>query len=105
MFKPLHDYIVALIIFALTVQQLYLYHSSNVFAPFGLGVTTCPGRRFARQEIKAVIIYILRRYKLSFPSDKKQPIPPFDYSRLGTGLFPPTTWKLFWNQGSQLENN
>mmetsp|Transcript_13490 Transcript_13490/g.22572 ORF Transcript_13490/g.22572 Transcript_13490/m.22572 type:complete len:530 (-) Transcript_13490:396-1985(-) len=81
------------------------------YNPFGGGAIHCPGRRFTRNEIKALAVYLLIRFKFAFSggsqssssaaevSDGQQsavipPMPPhpgFDGARAGLGIFPPKT--------------
>jgi len=46
---------------------------------FGGGQTMCPGRKFARTEIKAVIVSLLLQYDVRFP-EGKVPEPPIDHT-------------------------
>ncbi len=57
--------------------------------PFGLGSNMCPGRKFARQEVKLLVIKLLTHYKISF--DKTQDKPEMEWKRLGLGVFPPAS--------------
>jgi|GEM_PF-1783428 len=56
--------------------------------PFGAGHSMCPGRFFAANEIKLFIAMTLLACEIE-PVD--QPIPKFDYSRAGLGIYPPVT--------------
>lgn len=62
--------------------------SSSVFLAFGAGVSHCPGRRFARNELKCLLVYILSRLELSLV-DQDVKMPKFLASRAGIGIFPP----------------
>jgi len=48
---------------------------------FGGGATLCPGRRFARTEIKALIASIIINYDVRFPN-KKIPVAPIDHKTI-----------------------
>mmetsp|Transcript_16611 Transcript_16611/g.25002 ORF Transcript_16611/g.25002 Transcript_16611/m.25002 type:complete len:518 (-) Transcript_16611:185-1738(-) len=72
--------------------------SSLCFIPFGGGVSYCPGRKFARNEIKALAAQLLLRFNIEFmrPTSSENsrdpyvpPIPDVDYSRAGLGVFQP----------------
>lgn len=58
----------------------------HAFLPFGGGVSICPGRHFARQEMRLLIELLLGGYDIEplAPS-----LPAFDRSRIGLGLLPP----------------
>lgn len=56
------------------------------FMPFGAGKHTCPGRFFAINEVKIMTATLLRQFAFE-PIDG--PLPPFDYRRVGLGVFPP----------------
>ena len=55
--------------------------------PFGGGASMCPGRSFARREIKAFVAATLAKYELELPAHATPP--PFDPSRSGLGIFSP----------------
>ena len=80
--------------------------ATSVFLPFGGGPTFCPGRRFARNEIKTILVYFIRHFDLTLaasqcPMHSKSSsttddslfsspfFPGFDGSRAGLGIFPP----------------
>jgi len=82
--------------------------TTYAFLPFGGGPTYCPGRRFARNEIKIVLVYLLRYFSVDVlfndagvDAGMKTPskvagtglggsnFPGFDGSRAGLGIFPP----------------
>jgi len=70
---------------------------NSCFIPFGGGGHYCPGRKFARNEIKTVIAYLVANFNL----DLLVVDPPsmvgnsagveYDGSRAGLGIFPPKT--------------
>lgn len=62
--------------------------SANTFLAFGAGVTYCPGRKFARNELKILLVYFLHRLDVQLV-DKDCPIPCVNASRAGIGIFPP----------------
>lgn len=61
----------------------------TAFLPFGGGPTHCPGRNFARNEVKTLLVYVLSRFTLSFPPSPSPSVPEQDGSRAGIGIFPP----------------
>jgi len=67
--------------------------SASAFLPFGGGASLCPGRRFARNEIKALVAVLLLRFDmrvtLSPAGETTNGRPSFDGSRAGLGIFPP----------------
>jgi len=74
--------------------------SSIAFLPFGGGPTYCPGRRFARNEVKTAMVYLLRRYNMEVLDQAGSVVtsgagihsplfPGFDGGRCGLGIFPP----------------
>lgn len=56
--------------------------------PFGSGVTICPGRLFAVQEIKQFLILMLSYFELELVESCVKS-PPLDQSRAGLGILPP----------------
>ena len=56
--------------------------------PFGGGVSMCPGRHFARDEIKIYIATLLACFDLE-EFDKNQQPPKFDFARSTIGVIPP----------------
>lgn len=65
--------------------------ASACFIPFGAGVTYCPGRKFARNEIKTLVCYLLRYFDTNFVDIQKARSSgrAYDGSRAGLGIFPP----------------
>lgn len=61
--------------------------SNSVFLPFGSGVTMCPGRKFARNEIKMIIIILLKKFDIDILPNQAAPV--HDPSRCGFGIIPP----------------
>lgn len=63
------------------------------FMPFGGGATLCPGRRFARNEIKTLVVFLLQRFEIGFSHSAghvgQVQEPGFDGARAGIGIFPP----------------
>lgn len=62
--------------------------SSSVFLAFGAGLSHCPGRRFARNELKCLLAYIFGHLDLSLVEPDLPP-PGVLASRAGLGVFPP----------------
>ena len=62
-------------------------HLTMPFLPFGGGVSMCPGRFFARNEIK-VLVATLMSWLDTELVDRE--LPPLDFSRIGLGTLPPT---------------
>ena len=58
--------------------------------PFGAGVSMCPGRFFALNEIKLFVALILTQLDLELV-DPEAELPGFDHSRVGLGIYPPAT--------------
>lgn len=54
--------------------------------PFGAGVSMCPGRFFALNEIKLFVAMALHHWELEL---SEAATPEFDYSRAGLGIYPP----------------
>ena len=59
--------------------------------PFGGGVSLCPGRFFAVREVKAFVALALERFEWQLPDGvgPASPLPAFDPSRSGLGIYPP----------------
>lgn len=58
--------------------------------PFGGGYTYCPGRRFARNEVKTMVAFLLTRFDLTLVgTGNNTEQPEFDGARAGLGIFPP----------------
>jgi cholesterol 7alpha-monooxygenase len=60
---------------------------STTFLPFGSGVTLCPGRKFARNEVKLLLIYLLSKFDFELLDNSQVPV--VDGARAGLGIFPP----------------
>lgn len=54
--------------------------------PFGAGVSMCPGRFFAINEIKLFVARALLDWEIEVSA---APAPDFDFSRAGLGIYPP----------------
>ena len=68
------------------------------FLPFGAGVSLCPGRLWAINEIKIFIALILTNINIEFQNvnnnnnnNNNIKLPDFDYSRVGIGVYSPIT--------------
>merc|ERR1712154_128173 len=62
---------------------------SNPVRAFGGGTTMCPGRKFARIEIKAFVAELLYRYEFELvlkPGGAGDDTPRIDSSRSGLGI-------------------
>ncbi|XP_078396579.1 cytochrome P450 7A1-like [Cetorhinus maximus] len=57
--------------------------------PFGSGVSMCPGRFFAVNEVKQFLTLLLCYYDMEL-LDASAPTPPLDNSRLGLGILQPS---------------
>lgn len=59
--------------------------------PFGGGSSYCPGRKFARNEMKTIAVYLLHNFNMTFadPSTAAEYSADCDYSRTGAGTLPP----------------
>lgn len=66
---------------------------SAAVMPFGGGATYCPGRKFARNEIKTIAAYLLANFNVSLADPSELGATDYtadiDYGRVGTGTFPP----------------
>ncbi len=56
--------------------------------PFGAGVSMCPGRHFAINEIKLLTALLLSQVDLELAEPEAE-LPGFDLSRVGLGIYPP----------------
>ncbi|CAM9669544.1 unnamed protein product, partial [Ectocarpus fasciculatus] len=65
--------------------------ANTCFLPFGAGATYCPGRKFARSEIKTIVYYLLRYFDTEFVDieDARKSSRSYEPSRAGLGIFPP----------------
>jgi cytochrome P450 len=71
--------------------------SSQCFIPFGGGISYCPGRKFARNEIKTLAIHLLLKFKMSLNGSSLAKQVTVDYSRAGLGIFQPKDCTLQLN--------
>jgi cholesterol 7alpha-monooxygenase len=60
------------------------------FLPFGSGISMCPGRHFARNEIKTFLVGFFSLFDLDEERQKAVENPGFLLSRAGLGIFPPS---------------
>lgn len=58
------------------------------YKPFGGGVTICPGRFLARQEVYVFVTLILHRFDSQL-ADKKQAMPRFEFGVPASGVLDP----------------
>lgn len=69
--------------------------SSQCLLPFGGGISYCPGRKFARNEIKVLAIHLLLNYHMSLDESQQRVREVImDYSRAGLGVFQPKDCKI-----------
>ena len=68
--------------------ERYLRRPETPLMPFGGGISLCPGRKFARREIKAFVIHLLSRYDISL-DDPAARVPEPDKTRVGLGIVGP----------------
>jgi cytochrome P450 len=60
------------------------------FMPFGGGTSWCPGRKFARNEIKTIVAFLIYTFDFSFQDASINTAKwAFDTSRVGLGVFHP----------------
>lgn len=62
---------------------------NSAFLPFGSGISMCPGRHFARNEIKTFLVGFFTLFDLQEGQAIKNP--GYLLSRAGLGIFPPAT--------------
>jgi hypothetical protein len=69
---------------------------TSSFGPFGGGSGLCPGRRFARNELKATLVMLFSCFDIalapnssSSSNNNKGGLVEVDGSRAGLGIFPP----------------
>ena len=62
-------------------------HSS--FRPFGGGITYCPGRVLAKEEVFGFIAIILHRFNIKLADNEKQKFPRLDESKPALGIAGP----------------
>ena len=70
------------------VLDRYLAEPKTPLMPFGGGISLCPGRKFARREIKAFLVVLLKTYDVAL-ADPAAPVPQSDPSRVGLGVIGP----------------
>lgn len=68
--------------------------SSQCFLPFGGGISYCPGRKFARNEIKTLVIHLLLKFNMTLEEESRGVSITVDYSRAGLGVFQPKECRL-----------
>ncbi|KAF0689389.1 Aste57867_19151 [Aphanomyces stellatus] len=81
-FASPHDYQVDRFVHATKRQKDALH-------PFGMGKHMCPGRVFAKLQLKTWVSLLLR-HTTSISLTPNSPTPSFDTARVGLGVFPPT---------------
>lgn len=68
------------------VRNEKLGHSSS-YRPFGGGLTYCPGRLIARQEVTVFVAVMLKRFDVEVVGDGK--LPRLDGRKPSTGMMSP----------------
>lgn len=68
------------------IRSKALAHSSS-YRPFGGGISYCPGRFIARQEVGVFVALLLARFKVELAGDTK--MPELDVEKPTTGLMSP----------------
>jgi hypothetical protein len=68
--------------------------------PFGIGLSMCPGRHFARNEFKVIVAVLLNACDMSV---EETAMPELDKSRVGLGSLTPKTAIHFHSQRRALE--
>lgn len=63
--------------------------SNQCFLPFGGGISYCPGRKFARNEIKTLVIHLFLKFNMTLEEGSLGVPITVDYSRAGLGVFQP----------------
>jgi cytochrome P450 len=64
------------------------FRSSSVFLPFGIGgENQCPGKQFARNEMKLLFMFLI--LNLDFKLLNLTVIPSFETGKTGIGIYPP----------------
>ena len=59
-----------------------------MYLPFGSGATHCPGRKFIRTEVKLFFLFFVLNLDVHL-KDPNESL-PFDPSRAGIGIIPPS---------------
>jgi len=59
---------------------------AQAFMPFGAGVSMCPGRHWARNEILILVALLVQQCEWKVEGDG---VPQQDYSRVGIGVYQP----------------
>ena len=57
------------------------------FMPFGSGVSLCPGRHWAKNEIVILVALLLQHCEWRIEGEAR--VPPMDHSRVGIGVYQP----------------
>ena len=60
---------------------------AQALMPFGAGVSMCPGRHWARNEILVLVAMVVQRLEWRLEDGVK--VPDVDYSRVGIGVYQP----------------
>ena len=64
-----------------------LKHSS--YRPFGGGVSLCPGRKIAREQVFAMVAILIYRFDIKLNQDKRQEFPELNMSTPALGVTGP----------------
>ena len=62
---------------------------TSAFMPFGAGISMCPGRHWAMNEIKLLVALLLQNCEWQLMDGETAALPPVDYSRVGIGVYQP----------------
>ena len=64
-----------------------LKHSS--YRPFGVGVSLCPGRKIAREQVFAMVAILIHRFDVKLNQDMRQEFPRLNVSTPALGVIGP----------------
>lgn len=58
---------------------------------FGGGAHMCPGRHYARGEMIAVMVMLMRFFEMELAEEHRKQVPPLNFARFGLGTLPSLT--------------
>lgn len=70
-----------------TKDEGLLRHSS--YRPFGGGVSFCPGRKIAKQQVFALVAILVQRFDIAINKEKRPDFPGIDVSTPALGVLGP----------------